>query len=144
MAVLESVFTSICSYICSYIYIYLIVAALGLCCCTQAFSSCGGRMLPSSCKAQASHCRGFSFRGSPPPACVAVVVLSGLSCSTVRGIFPDQYRTCVSCTGGRSLDHGTTGKSPPRFITIYSISCGSTRNIVVLGVNKKTQPSEEI
>ena len=33
------------------IFIYLFLAVLGLCCCAQAFSSCGVR---------ASHCGGFS------------------------------------------------------------------------------------
>ena len=36
-------------------FIYLLLAALGLHCCTQAFSSCG---------AQASHCSGFSCCGA--------------------------------------------------------------------------------
>ena len=40
------------------VFIYLIVAVLGLCCCTWAFSSCGG--LLSSSSAHASHCGDFS------------------------------------------------------------------------------------
>ena len=74
-----------------YIYIYLILAALSLCCCTQAVSRCGERMLLSSCRAQASHCGGFSFRGAPPLACAgSVAVVPGLRCSTACRIFPDQ------------------------------------------------------
>ena len=38
---------------------YLLLAALGLCCCTQAFSSCRVWGL-FSYGAEASHCRGFS------------------------------------------------------------------------------------
>ena len=37
-----------------------ILAALGLCCCAQPFSSCGKRRLLSSCGVRASHCGGFS------------------------------------------------------------------------------------
>ena len=38
----------------------LFLAVLGLCCCRQAFSSCGERGLLSSCSAQVAHCSGFS------------------------------------------------------------------------------------
>ena len=38
------------------------LAALGLHCCTQVFSSCGKQGLLSSCGAQASHCNGVSCR----------------------------------------------------------------------------------
>ena len=42
-----------------YLFIYLFMAALGLRCCTRAFSSCGaGATLP--CGARDSHCGGFS------------------------------------------------------------------------------------
>ena len=37
-----------------------LLAALGLCCCRRAFSSCRERGLLSSCGARASHCSGFS------------------------------------------------------------------------------------
>ena len=43
-------------------FIYLFLAALGLCCCAQAFSSCGERGLLSL--AWASHGRGFSCCGA--------------------------------------------------------------------------------
>ena len=53
-----------CGYICFgyflFLTIYLFLAALGLCCCTWAFSSCGEQDLLSSCRAWASHCSGFS------------------------------------------------------------------------------------
>ena len=37
------------------------MAALGLCCCAWAFSSCGKWGLLSSCDVLASHCSGFSY-----------------------------------------------------------------------------------
>ena len=43
-----------------YTYIFIYFAALGLHCCTQAFSSCGEWGLFSSCGKRASHCSGFS------------------------------------------------------------------------------------
>ena len=49
------------------LFIYLCLAMLGLCCCPQAFSSCGEQELLSSCGVQASlveapalGCVGFS------------------------------------------------------------------------------------
>ena len=42
------------------------MASLGLCCCVQAFSSCGEWGLPSSCSMRASCCRGFSCCSSQP------------------------------------------------------------------------------
>ena len=38
----------------------VVLAALGLCCSAQAFSSCGVRGLLSSCGGRVSHCGGFS------------------------------------------------------------------------------------
>ena len=74
----------------------LFLAALSLCCCTQAFSGCGKRQLPSSCDAQAFPfsgffcCRpqvlghaGFSSWGSR-------VLELGIRCPTAGGIFLDQ------------------------------------------------------
>ena len=44
----------------NFYFMFIILAALCLHCCTQAFSSCGKRGLPSSCSAWASHCGVFS------------------------------------------------------------------------------------
>ena len=41
--------------------IYLFLAALGLCCCMQSFSSCGERGLLLRCGVRASHCGGLSL-----------------------------------------------------------------------------------
>ena len=43
----------------SFIYLF-ISAALGLCCCMWAFSSCGKKGLLASCGVRASHCGGVS------------------------------------------------------------------------------------
>ena len=72
-----------------FLIIYLVLAALGLCCCLQAFSSCREWGPVSSCDAWVSHCSGFSccrkwalgHRGS-------VVVQHRLSSSLACGIFP--------------------------------------------------------
>ena len=63
-----------------YVFMYLFVAALGLCSCTRACSSCSGRGLLSSCGAWASHCGGFSCR----------TWALGLCCPTACGIFQDR------------------------------------------------------
>ena len=42
------------------LFIYFL-AALGLCCCARAFSSCGERGATLHCSVRASHCGGFSF-----------------------------------------------------------------------------------
>ena len=59
-----------------FIYLFIYLAALGLRCCAQAFSSCSERGYPSL------RCTGSRARPS--------VVVHGLSCSTACGIFPDQ------------------------------------------------------
>ena len=47
-----------------HLFSYLFLAVLGLCCCAQAFSSCGEQGLLCSCCTQASHCGGFSRCGA--------------------------------------------------------------------------------
>lgn len=70
---------------------YLLLASLGLCCCSLAFSSCIQRGLPSSYNAGASHCRGFtSCRVHAPGRMGSVTVAHGLSCLTICGIFLDR------------------------------------------------------
>ena len=64
-------------------FIGLSIYLFGPRCCVQAFSSCGG--------ARASHCGGLSRCGAQTLGVWAsVVVAHGLSCSTARGILPDQ------------------------------------------------------
>ena len=62
-------------------HIYLFMAALGLCCFAQAFSSHSEWELLSNCGAQASHCGGWS-------SCRAQVL--GLNCPKECGILLDQ------------------------------------------------------
>ena len=45
---------------CTNFFIYIFLAALSLCCCMRAFSSCSEWRLLSSLGALASHCGGFS------------------------------------------------------------------------------------
>ena len=53
---------------------------LGLCCCTQAFSSCGEGAAALCCGVRASHCSGFSCCGARALGVRAsVVVAHGLS-----------------------------------------------------------------
>ena len=74
-----------------FFYLLYFLAALGLCCCTQAFSSCREEGLLSSCGAGASHCSGFSRCDARAlDAWASVVVAHGLSCPMACGIFPDQ------------------------------------------------------
>ena len=77
-----------CSFIClivSFLFIYffkfyLLLAALGLCCCTGAFSSWGERGLLFAADARASHCGGFSCCGARAlGAQASIVVAHGLS-----------------------------------------------------------------
>ena len=76
------------------IFVYLVLAALSLCCCSQAFSSCSKQGLLStlsSCGAQASHCCCFSCWGAQAPgAWASVVALHRLSCLLARGLPLDQ------------------------------------------------------
>ena len=67
----------------------LLLAALGLPCCTWAFSGFTKRGLLSSCGAQASHCSGLPCCGAQALGVRAsVAVAHGLSCSLVCGISP--------------------------------------------------------
>ena len=64
-------------------YFYLFLAALGLCCCRQASSSCGERGLLFIVVASLVVEHGLQSAGS-------VVVAHGLSCSAACGTFLDQ------------------------------------------------------
>ena len=71
------------------------LAALGLCCCTQAFSGCGKWELLSSYDAQAS-CSSFSccrpqvLGHAGFSSCGSQVLELGIHCPTAGGIFLDQ------------------------------------------------------
>ena len=64
----------------SFFFFNLFLAALGLHCCTRAFSSRGERGTTLPCGAQASHCDGFSCcRAQALGTRASVVVAHGLS-----------------------------------------------------------------
>ena len=72
------------------IILFIYLAALGLCCCAQAFFGCT-REGYSCCSARASLYGGFSCCGAQALAhSASVVVAYGLSCSAACGIFLDQ------------------------------------------------------
>ena len=80
------------------LFVYLLTV-LCLRCCTGFFSSCGEQeLLPSSCRAPASHCRGFPCCGARALGMRVLLAVAhelsscgdGLSCSSAHGIFPDQ------------------------------------------------------
>ena len=56
----EALFLTLKSQVLVFKFIYLFLAALGLRCCMRAFSSC---------RAQASHCGGFSFQSVGSKVC---------------------------------------------------------------------------
>ena len=73
---------------------YLFLAALGLCCCAQAFSSCGERGATLGCGAWASHYGGFSCcRARALGAQASVVVARGLSSCGSRAL-ERRLRSC--------------------------------------------------
>ena len=96
------------------ILVYLFLAVLGLCCCRQAFSSCGAR--PS--------CDGSSARGTVSRCTGSVVVALRLSCSEACGIFLDQGSNPFPLAG-RFLTTGPPGKPP---ITALLISYTPIQN----------------
>ena len=62
-----------------YVFLFFL-AALGLCCCARAFSSCGERGATLRCSVRASHCGGFSCCGARAVgARASVVAVHGLS-----------------------------------------------------------------
>ena len=67
------------------IFIYLFLAVLGLRFCARAFSSCGERG-PLFIAVRGP----LTLRSTGSRRAGSVVVAHGLSCSTARGIFPDQ------------------------------------------------------
>ena len=67
----------------------------------RGFSRCGAQARGVWASAGAVH--GPSSCGSPAPGLSSVTVVHGLRCSVAYGLFPNQDRTHVPCTGRRSL-----------------------------------------
>ena len=78
------------------------MAALGICCCTRTFSSCG---------VQASHCSGFSFcRAQALGAWASVVAVHGLVALQDVGSFWPRNQTGIPCIARQIPNHRTTKK----------------------------------
>ena len=108
------------------------MAAPGLHCFMQAFSSCrefGG--LLSSCYTRSPHCGGFSCCGTWALEHVgSEVAAHGPSCSRACGILPDWDQTCVPCLARQILNHWTTREATKiRFLIMSSRLCPSPRVI---------------
>ena len=109
-------------------FIYLFWGALGLCCCTRAFCSCGEQRLLSGCSARASHGRGFSRRGAQALELSASVLVThslscgmGLGCPTAEESSFTRDQTRVPCTGRQILIHWTTRKSSSVFLNVLIV-----------------------
>ena len=74
----------------SFFFFNLFLAALDLCCCEQAFSSCSEQGRLSSCGAWAPHCSGFPCCGLALEHVGSVVATQRLSYSVACGNFPGQ------------------------------------------------------
>ena len=88
---------------------YEFSAMLGLCWCTQAFSSCGEQGRCSSCGARASHCGGFSCCRSWALGCTSFITC-GMGFVALQHVESSQTRdpTCVPYIGRRILNYWTT------------------------------------
>ena len=100
-----------------FIYLFLLLAALGLRCCAQSFSSCGEQRL-LCCGARASHWGSFSCYGARALGVRAsVVVTRGLSSCGLRAL---ERKLCsCGCTG--LLAPWSVGRSQTRAWT--RVSC---------------------
>ena len=81
-----------------------------LCCCMQAFFSCGELGLLSRYRAQVSYCSGFSCPGAQGSSWLqlmgSVVAVHGLSCSAACSCSRNQIH--VPCIGRLILNRWTT------------------------------------
>ena len=90
----------------TFVFYLFFLAALGLRCCTRAFSSCGERGLLSSCGAQASHRSGFSSCRAQALGCS--LWFTGLVAPQHVGSPQTRDRTHVPCIGRWILNHWAT------------------------------------
>ena len=119
------------------------MAVLGLCCCTQSFSSCGKWGLLSRCGVQASHCIGFSVAEHGLQACGlqqlqhvgSIVVAHRLSCPWHEGSSSTRDQTCLPSIGRRILNHWTTREALTQCILTKNVLKAHTvfRNFTALG-----------
>ena len=90
--------------------ICLFLAALGLRCCTRAFSSCREQGLLLSRRGWASHCHGFSCGAQALDATGSVVMVRRLRWPMARRIFPDQESNSCFLQWQMDLNHWTTSE----------------------------------
>ena len=113
------------------------LAAVGLCCWAQAFTSCSKWGLLSRCNAQGFPCGGFSHCGVWAVFCMgSVVVAHRFSCSVACRIFPDQGLNQCLLHCKQTLNHWTIKEAPFWHLenSSNSISCEDTyRGIVACG-----------
>ena len=118
-----------------YLFIYLFLAALGLCCCAQAFSSCGERgllfvvvrglltavaSLVAEHRLQAHGLQQLWHVGSR--AQTQQSWRTGLVAPRHVGSSRTRARTCVPCIGRWILNHCATREVPPSAFKTSSLS----------------------
>ena len=96
-------------------FLYIFLVALGLHCCTRAFSRCDEQGLLSSCSVHALHCGGFYCSEHGLLSIGSLLVVHGLSCPTACGVFPHQVSNPVPCIGRETLNHRATREVPGYF-----------------------------
>ena len=100
---------------------YLFLAAVGLCCCVWAFSSCSKQRLLSSCAAWTSCSGGFSCCRAQALESLfqqlqhagSLVVACGLSGLAQGRSSQTRDQTSVLCIGGQICNHWTTREGHP-------------------------------
>ena len=121
---------------------HLFIFALGLHCCTQAFSSCGEwRRLLSGCGTWASHCGSFSCCRaqahvdakslSPRALGLQQLLCTGSVASLHVESSQSRDGTCVLCLGKWS--HWTTREDPKMVLDLQNSCRGGTECSHVLG-----------
>ena len=110
-----------------YLKLYSLLAALGLCCCMQAFSSCGKLGLLSSYGTQASHLLWFLLLWNLALRHTgSIVVVCGFSCPKACGIFPGQgLNLCPLNWKWESQPLDCWGKVPPYYFLTLICLMGS-------------------
>ena len=99
---------------------------LGLCCCTRAFSSCGGQGLLPSCGAWAYPCGVLARRGARALGFQAQQLWhTGLVAPWHVISSWTKDRICIPCIGRQILNHWTSREVPPFFKCIMHDACTS-------------------
>ena len=116
-------------------FVYLFLAALGICCCTRTFSSCG---------VQASHCSGFSFcRAQALGAWASVAAVHGLVALQDVGSFWPRNQTGIPCIARQIPNHRTTKKCLAIVLCCSFLFSFSSTLIFLPRVSSLTHPTWE-